>query len=74
MYRAITFLSVSHISPTIDSPAPKRALAMHKPLLLLATLGAFLVSGLLPCEAENWPQWRGAKLDGVSHEKGIPLK
>src|SRR5262245_29579785 len=22
--------------------------------------------------AENWPQWRGAKLDGISGEKGIP--
>jgi outer membrane protein assembly factor BamB len=24
--------------------------------------------------AENWPQWRGAKLDGISHEKGLPTK
>src|SRR5687768_11484900 len=24
--------------------------------------------------AENWPQWRGAKLDGISHEKDIPTK
>ena len=24
--------------------------------------------------AENWPQWRGAKLDGVSHEKDLPVK
>jgi outer membrane protein assembly factor BamB len=24
--------------------------------------------------AENWPQWRGAKLDGISHETGIPWK
>jgi outer membrane protein assembly factor BamB len=23
--------------------------------------------------AENWPQWRGAKLDGVSHESNLPL-
>ncbi len=23
--------------------------------------------------AENWPQWRGAKLDGISHEKNLPL-
>jgi len=22
--------------------------------------------------AENWPQWRGAKLDGISHETGVP--
>lgn len=24
--------------------------------------------------AENWPQWRGAKLDGVSQEKDLPVK
>jgi outer membrane protein assembly factor BamB len=23
--------------------------------------------------AENWPQWRGAKLDGISGEKGLPV-
>lgn len=24
--------------------------------------------------AENWPQWRGAKLDGISNETGLPTK
>jgi outer membrane protein assembly factor BamB len=24
--------------------------------------------------AENWPQWRGAKLDGISTETGVPTK
>jgi outer membrane protein assembly factor BamB len=24
--------------------------------------------------AENWPQWRGAQLDGISHEKNLPTK
>jgi outer membrane protein assembly factor BamB len=24
--------------------------------------------------AENWPQWRGAKLDGISHEKDLPIQ
>jgi outer membrane protein assembly factor BamB len=24
--------------------------------------------------ADNWPQWRGAKLDGKSAEKGLPIK
>jgi outer membrane protein assembly factor BamB len=24
--------------------------------------------------AENWPQWRGAKLDGISHEKNLPVE
>jgi outer membrane protein assembly factor BamB len=27
-----------------------------------------------PVPADDWPQWRGAKLDGISHEKGIPTK
>ena len=22
--------------------------------------------------AENWPQWRGAQLDGISHETNLP--
>jgi outer membrane protein assembly factor BamB len=24
--------------------------------------------------AENWPQWRGPRLDGTSHEKNLPLQ
>ena len=24
--------------------------------------------------AENWPQWRGANRDGISHEKNLPFK
>src|SRR5258708_6311360 len=24
--------------------------------------------------AENWPQWRGPTLDGVSEEKGLPVR
>src|SRR5205823_4217173 len=35
-----------------------------------------LLSGCLllavSARAENWPQWRGAKLDGVSNETGLP--
>jgi outer membrane protein assembly factor BamB len=26
----------------------------------------------LSAQADNWPQWRGAKLDGISREKGLP--
>jgi outer membrane protein assembly factor BamB len=38
-----------------------------------------LVSALLfvstsPLRAENWPQWRGGKLDGISHEKNLPAR
>jgi outer membrane protein assembly factor BamB len=39
------------------------------PSLALATL-CLSAEG----RAENWPQWRGAKLDGISNEKGLPTK
>lgn len=29
---------------------------------------------LSQAQAENWPQWRGAQLDGISHEKDVPVK
>jgi outer membrane protein assembly factor BamB len=37
-------------------------------LLLTLTIGLTAPSA----RAENWPQWRGAKLDGISHETGLP--
>ena len=36
-------------------------------IILFLTIASF-------ARAENWPQWRGAKLDGVSHEKELPVK
>lgn len=33
-----------------------------------------LCSAAAIAQAENWPQWRGEKLDGISHEKNLPLK
>ncbi len=36
--------------------------------LLIATAAVIAVS------AENWPQWRGPKLNGVSAESGLPVK
>lgn len=38
--------------------------------LFLATLACLLWP--LTGQAENWPQWRGAKLDGISREKNVP--
>lgn len=36
---------------------------------------AILLFGLAPAalKAENWPQWRGPTLDGVSPEKNLPV-
>ena len=39
-----------------------------------------IVAGLLACvgmvtlSAENWPQWRGPAMNGISAEKGLPVK
>jgi outer membrane protein assembly factor BamB len=33
-----------------------------------------LLAGGPPLLAENWPQWRGPRLDGTSQEKNLPLK
>ncbi len=41
-------------------------------LALVAWVVSFVSAASL-ARAENWPQWRGAKLDGISHETGIPL-
>lgn len=36
-------------------------------------LGIALLVSALPMAAENWPTWRGPKLDGVSKETGLPV-
>lgn len=33
-----------------------------------------LVTLVCPARGDNWPQWRGAQLDGISHEKNLPIK
>ncbi|HEU4432816.1 MAG TPA: PQQ-binding-like beta-propeller repeat protein [Pyrinomonadaceae bacterium] len=39
-------------------------------------VGIFLAMGFLEqkASAENWPQWRGPSLNGVSNEKNLPVK
>ncbi len=38
---------------------------------LLAITAVLVISST--ASAENWSQWRGAKLDGISHETGLPV-
>jgi outer membrane protein assembly factor BamB len=39
------------------------------------SLALVTLQAIAPCaSAENWPQWRGAKLDGISHETRLPEK
>jgi outer membrane protein assembly factor BamB len=40
---------------------------------VLGTLIVFLLS-LSIANAENWPQWRGPSLNGLSNEKNLPVK
>ena len=40
---------------------------------LVCTLSASVVA-VAAVSAENWPQWRGPQLNGVSAEKGLPTK
>ena len=41
--------------------------------LTLGVLVVFLFS-LTVVQAENWPQWRGPALNGISNEKNLPVK
>jgi outer membrane protein assembly factor BamB len=45
-----------------------RSLPRYAPMVALFALRLF---GPLSAHAENWPQWRGAKLDGISHETNL---
>ena len=36
--------------------------------------GIMAVATVATLSAENWPQWRGPAKNGVSTEKGVPLK
>ena len=44
--------------------------------LLLAPMIALicLIVSLHAVNAENWPQWRGPMLNGISNEKDLPVK
>ena len=44
---------------------------MKKPGIATLTL---LLSGAAILSADNWPQWRGPQMTGMSNEKGLPVK
>ena len=39
-----------------------------------ALLAVCLLTTALPARAAHWPAWRGAKADGISTEKNLPVK
>src|SRR5215218_9931445 len=47
-----------------------------KQTTFILLVGIFLATGICPrsTSAENWPQWRGPALNGVSNEKNLPVK
>jgi outer membrane protein assembly factor BamB len=40
----------------------------------LLTILTFTLTALVTLRADNWPQWRGPELTGMSSEKGLPVK
>ena len=42
-----------------------------KPAALVILLGMLSLSTV---NAQNWPQWRGPSLNGVSNEKNLPVE
>jgi hypothetical protein len=62
-----------------DAPIAETIPAFRKPLIMGSTLRLhmFIAGGLLalsgPVKAENWPMWRGPRLDGTSLETNIPV-
>jgi outer membrane protein assembly factor BamB len=44
----------------------------------LAIMGAMVhgvgIAAAATAQGENWPQWRGPRLDGVSHDTGLPAE
>jgi outer membrane protein assembly factor BamB len=40
----------------------------------VAALGIVVVAGAMSVAAEDWPHWRGPSRNGVSSEKGLPLR
>lgn len=48
-------------------------MSLHR-LLVAVALTVFCFSGIQQSRADNWPQWRGAKLDGVSTETRLPAE
>lgn len=42
--------------------------------LVSLIIAATLFIALITVSAENWPQWRGPQLNGVSNEKNLPVK
>ncbi|HEX2267967.1 MAG TPA: PQQ-binding-like beta-propeller repeat protein [Pyrinomonadaceae bacterium] len=47
-----------------------------KQTIFILLAGIFLAIGVweINASAENWPQWRGPALNGVSNEKNLPVK
>ena len=39
----------------------------------IVTLAVFMAAAVM-VSADNWPQWRGPKMTGMSNEKGLPVK
>src|SRR6185503_1510700 len=57
-----------------DQRYTRRNLYMRRIAFALALVMLATVYALLNVQAENWPQWRGPMLNGISNEKNLPVK
>lgn len=56
---------MKHVNSQLPTPNSQK--------LGIATFALFIAAaGIL--SADNWPQWRGPKMTGMSNEKGLPVK
>lgn len=57
------------------SPGPRRVgSAHHRSISWWAQPTLLLLLAATAANGENWPQWRGQRLDGVSTEKSVPTR
>ncbi len=59
------------LTPAAKPPAMIRPTTYRTGLLCCLIASVALVP---VARADNWPQWRGPQLDGISHEKDLPLE
>jgi len=48
--------------------------AARAPAVLLASLAILLLFATTLAHAENWPGWRGPNRDGITADRGVPLR
>ena len=71
----MTNISAGLKRPALHPPAsPRRLDLVRSGAASFAFVVALFVFGAVPLTAENWPQWRGPLLNGLSAETNLPVR